>query len=168
MVPGVDVGDGVDVGVTVVVGDGVTVAVDDGVAVGVTVEIDDCVIAVKEVMWAVTLLCMSKRRPERPDERLLSVVVSIQVAGSAFAVGQTLAESVELTTLKRKLYDVPARAAKGIFFSTVVVLLTFFWMNRLTPSMYALYQWLVSVQRSTAPKLVAVELKLLIEPLNKT
>src|SRR5205823_11944753 len=47
---------------------------------------------------------------------------------------------------------------------TVIVPLTFFWMTRLAPSIYALYQLLSSVQRSTAPILVA--LKLLTDPLN--
>src|SRR6266480_3830481 len=62
----------------------------------------------------------------------------------------------------------PACAANGVSLRMVVEPLTFFWMTRLAPSIYALYQLLPSVQRSTAPILVALALKLLTDPLNTT
>src|SRR6266581_5357163 len=60
----------------------------------------------------------------------------------------------------------PACATKAVSLRIVVKPLTFFWMTRLAPSIYALYQLLPSVQRSTAPILFA--LNLLIDPLNNT
>ncbi len=108
----------------------------------------------------------SARRPQYPDWKVLSVAVTIQVAGSVPVVAQTLADRVVPTIWNRSVYEVPPVAAKGTLAKMVVLPLTFFCRIRFVPSMYALYQLLVSVKRSTAPKL-AFE-KLLILPVKRT
>ena len=96
------------------------------------------------------------RQPARPEARLVSVVVAIQPEGSDADDGQALAVSVDPTTRKWIVYDAPAVAANGVVASTVVDPATFFWITRFTPSRYALYQSLPSVQRSTPPRLLFV------------
>jgi hypothetical protein len=94
------------------------------------------------------------------------VTVTIQLVGSVPLVGHTFAYNVVPTTLKRSVYDVLPVAANGDVARIVVEPPTFFCTTRLVPSIYAFYQLLPSVQRSTAPRLVL--LKTLSEPLKST
>ena len=98
--------------------------------------------------------CTNGRSPTRPDEKVLSVALTIQLEGSVLLVGHTLAESVEPDAWKRREYEVPPVAAKGAVPRMVVAPFTIFWRTSLLPSMYALYQLLPLVQRSTEPRLV--------------
>ena len=144
---------GTEVGAGVLVAAGVLVG-NTGVAVGTVPLVTP--VATKDVYVAETPRCTCMRNPIRPEEKLPSVAVTIQLAGSVALVGHTLAERVVPETWKRREYDVPPVAAKGAAPTTVVVPFTLFWTTRLVPSMYALYQLLPSVQRRTAPRLVYV------------
>ena len=66
-------------------------------------------------------------------------------------------------TRKCSVYEVFALAVKGTVVSIVATPFTFFWMTRVLPSIYALYQLLPSVQRKREPKLLFK--KLSIDPL---
>src|SRR5258708_427153 len=123
-------------------------------------------VARNEVTLSVTPLSIRILNPQKPDIRELSVIVSVQLTGSVLSVCQILAQSVEPTTRKRRVYDVPAVAENGAVPRIVLVPLTLFSTTNWEPSKYALYQSFVSVQRNAAPRLVLP--KLLCEPLNKT
>ncbi len=90
-------------------------------------------IAIKEVYVATAPFWTSIRKPQYPDWSVLSVTVTIQLAGSGLPVCQTLAESVEPLTLKRKEYDVPAMAVNGAVPRIVAEPFTFFCTTRLLP-----------------------------------
>ena len=90
---------GVAVGVLVAVAVGVGVGVGVGVAVGVGEPDPPGTSAWKEVTVAVPLW-VRKRIPQKPDVRLLSLVVTIQPLGSEPGEAQTLAVNVEPTTRK--------------------------------------------------------------------
>jgi hypothetical protein len=51
----------------------------------------------------VTPLATCMRRPQKPDENVVSVTVIIQFVGSVATVGQTLAYKVVPTTRKRNV-----------------------------------------------------------------
>ena len=104
--------------------------------------------------------------PQYPDENALSVAVAIQFAGSVPLACQTLADRVVPTIWNRSVYAVPALAAKGTLAKMVVLPLTFFCRMRFVPSIYALYQLLVSVKRRTAPRLEL--LNALMDPVKTT
>ena len=77
-----------------------------------------------------------------------------------------MADRVVPTIWNRSVYAVPAVAAKGTLAKKVVLPLTFFCRRRLVPSIYALYQLLVSVKRRTAPRLEL--LNALMDPVKTT
>lgn len=70
------------------------------------------------------------------------------------------------TTRKRNVYDFPAVAAKEADPIVVVAPLTLFCKTNVIPLIDALYQLLLSVHRSTAPRFVV--LYLLMKPLKRT
>ena len=131
--PGVGVGVGVLVEVVVGVGVLVDVVVGVGVLVGMGVGVGEPdplrEFAWKEVTVAVPL-CVRKRMPQKPAARVLSLAVAIQPLGSEPDEAQTLAVSVEPTTRKWMLYELPPVAANGTLARMVVVPATFFWMIR--------------------------------------
>jgi hypothetical protein len=94
------------------------------------------------------------RIPAKPEEKLASATLAIQPAGSVPEAIQTFAVRVEPTARKWMVYFVPAVAVNGTLAKLVSAPATFFWMTRLWPLMYALYQSLPSVHRSTSPKLL--------------
>ena len=77
-------------------------------------------------------ICM--RKPQEPEAKLLSVTITIHEVGSVVFVGHALAYNVLPTTRNRKVYDVPAEAAKGTEPITVVAPLTFFCTTSEVPS----------------------------------
>ena len=79
------------------VGDGDTVAEGDGV------DVDEGVVARKEVILRTALLDICMRRPQKPEDKELSVFVTVQVLGSVPEVAHTLAYSEVPTTRKRML-----------------------------------------------------------------
>ena len=94
-VPDVGDGDGDDTTVTDGDGDGVTVTVGDGVTItvgdGVGVSEPPGAVTWKEVTVAITPLCIWVRRPQKPDDKEVSVLVTIQLVGSVLLVCQTFA-----------------------------------------------------------------------------
>jgi len=145
------------------------VAVAVGVAVAVAVGVGEPdppgTSAWKEVTVAVPL-CVRNRMPQKPEGKVVSLAVTIQPLGSDPEAAQTLAVRVEPTTRKWMVYELPAVALNGTLARMVVTPLTFFCMNKLAPSINALYQLLPSVHRSTTPKLLL--LKELREPVTYT
>src|SRR5437588_5777653 len=73
--------------------------------------------SVNEVIVAVIPFRSTTRRPPYPEDKLVSVVVTIQLAGSSAFAGQALAESNEPSTRKWKVYNWPSWATNATLFN---------------------------------------------------
>ena len=113
-----------------------------------------------DVSWnEVTLMtepfCTRKRKPPEPFDNMVSITVNIQAFGSGWLLCQALTKSTAPIARKRSVYETPPEAVNGTDPREVVVPLTCLKICRFEPLMSALYQLLLSVQRSTAPILTA-------------
>lgn len=69
---------------------------------------------------------MRIRKPQKPEAKLLSLIVTNQPLGSEPEAAQTLAVKVDPTTRKWMVYELPAVALKGTLANVVAVPVTFF------------------------------------------
>ena len=80
------------------------------------------------------------------------MAVTIQSFGSVVPLCHTLAKSFVPSEWKRSVCSTPAAVRTGVCASDEIVPWTHFKMTNSVPSIYALYQFIESVQRSTIPK----------------